>query len=47
MHLGRSFRNTTGILAGAPVHLSPGEIEKVWTRFDADVGPGRRTTDQS
>jgi circadian clock protein KaiC len=47
MHLGRSFRNTTGILAGAPVHLSPGEIEKVWTQFDSDVGKGRRTTDHS
>jgi circadian clock protein KaiC len=46
MHLGRPFRNVTGILAGTPVHLSPGDIERIWSQFDAEVGPGRRRTDQ-
>jgi circadian clock protein KaiC len=46
MHLGRPFRNITGILAGTPVRLSPSDIEKVWTQFDAEVGPGRRNTDR-
>lgn len=46
MHLGRAFRNVTGILAGTPVRLSPGDIEQVWSSFDAEVGPGRRSTDQ-
>jgi circadian clock protein KaiC len=45
MHLGRPFRNITGILAGTPVHLSPGDVERVWTQFDAEVGLGRRSTD--
>jgi circadian clock protein KaiC len=34
MHLGRRFRNVTGILAGTPVHLSPGDVERVWETFD-------------
>jgi circadian clock protein KaiC len=46
MHLGRPFRNVTGILAGTPVHLSPGDIERIWSQFDAEIGPGRRRTDQ-
>src|ERR1044072_3426370 len=29
MHIGRPFRHVTGILAGAPVHLSPGDVERV------------------
>ncbi len=37
MHVGRRFRNVTGILAGTPDYLSPGEIERAWTRHDADV----------
>ena len=45
MHLGRPFRNVTGILAGTPVHLSPSDVERVWTQFDAEVGIGRRSTD--
>jgi circadian clock protein KaiC len=36
MHVGRPFRHVTGILSGSPVHLSPGDIERVWTQFDAD-----------
>jgi circadian clock protein KaiC len=47
MHVGRPFRNVTGILAGTPVRLSPGDLEQVWTQFDAEVGAGRRSTDQA
>jgi circadian clock protein KaiC len=46
MHVGRAFRNVTGILAGVPVHLSPADIERVWTQLDREVGPGRRGTDR-
>jgi circadian clock protein KaiC len=46
MHLGRPFRNVTGILAGTPVRLSPGDIEQVWRNFDTEVGTGRRSTDR-
>jgi circadian clock protein KaiC len=42
MHMGRRFRNVTGILAGAPMHVSPGDLERVWTRFDAEVGERKR-----
>lgn len=35
MHLGAPFRHVTGILAGAPVHVSPGEVERIWTQLDA------------
>jgi hypothetical protein len=27
----------TGILAGTPVHVSPGDVERVWSHFDAEV----------
>jgi circadian clock protein KaiC len=37
MHIGRAFRHVTGILAGAPVHLSPGDLERVWEAFEADA----------
>ncbi|MDB4916962.1 MAG: circadian clock protein KaiC [Gemmatimonadetes bacterium] len=30
MRMGRAFRNVTGILSGAPVHLSPSDLERVW-----------------
>jgi circadian clock protein KaiC len=47
MRMGRPFRNVTGILAGAPVHLSPSDVERVWTQADAqardpDTMPDRR-----
>jgi len=35
MHLGRPFRNATGILSGAPIHLSPGDVERVWDQHEA------------
>jgi len=47
MHIGRPFLHVTGILAGAPVRLSPGDIEQVWSQFDTDVGVGRRSTDRA
>jgi circadian clock protein KaiC len=42
MHLGRRFRNVTGILAGAPLHLSPSDIERVWLRHDEEGTDGRK-----
>ncbi|HEY2378338.1 MAG TPA: circadian clock protein KaiC [Gemmatimonadaceae bacterium] len=41
MHLGRPFRNVTGILSGTPVHVSPSDLERIWSQFDAD-GERRR-----
>ena len=43
MHLGRRFRNVTGILAGAPMHVSPEELERTWTSFDQE-SERRRTS---
>ena len=37
MHLGDRFKNVTGILAGAPVHLSPGDVERAWAEHDAAI----------
>lgn len=34
MHLGRPFRNVTGILAGSPEYVSPSDLERAWTNFD-------------
>jgi len=42
MQMGRAFRNVTGILAGAPMHVSPGDVERVWTQYDHDVGEKKR-----
>jgi circadian clock protein KaiC len=43
MHLGRPFRHVTGILAGTPVHVSPADIERVWSYIEAD-GAAERTS---
>jgi circadian clock protein KaiC len=43
MHLGRPFRNVTGILAGSPVHVSPADIERIWSHFDHEVERRRDT----
>jgi circadian clock protein KaiC len=40
MHLGRAFRHVTGILAGTPTHVSPGDIERVWAHFEAEREEG-------
>jgi circadian clock protein KaiC len=37
MHLGRPFRHVTGVLAGTPLHVLPGDVERVWSHFDAEV----------
>jgi circadian clock protein KaiC len=37
MHLRGRFNNVTGILAGTPVHLSPGDLERAWAEFDAKL----------
>jgi circadian clock protein KaiC len=51
MHLGRRFRNVTGILAGNPIHLSPADVERAWSEHDSALdargdgshsGPERR-----
>jgi circadian clock protein KaiC len=30
MRMGEPFQNITGILAGSPVHVSPGDLERAW-----------------
>lgn len=42
MHLGRPFRHVTGILAGTPVHISPADIERIWTLFDEDTDAAQK-----
>ncbi|HEX8905266.1 MAG TPA: circadian clock protein KaiC, partial [Longimicrobiaceae bacterium] len=42
MHLGRPFRHVTGILAGTPVHVSPADVERIWSHFEADAERARR-----
>jgi circadian clock protein KaiC len=41
MHLGRPFRNVTGILAGSPIHVSPSDLERIWSAFDAELSERR------
>jgi circadian clock protein KaiC len=43
MHLTRPFRHVTGILAGHPVHIAPGDVERVWSLFDEE-NSARQTT---
>jgi circadian clock protein KaiC len=40
MHIGKAFRDVSGILAGRPVQVTPGEIERMGSLF-ADDAPGR------
>jgi circadian clock protein KaiC len=42
MHVGRPFRNITGILAGKPVRVSPADIERVWSDLEAESVAGPR-----
>jgi hypothetical protein len=44
--MGRPFRNVTGILTGAPMHINPGDVERVWSQYDKDVGERRRPSEQ-
>ena len=41
MHLGSRFRNVTGILAGSPVHVLPGELEEAWSKHDVKLDERR------
>ena len=36
-----SASNVTGILAGSPVQLSPGDLERVWTQVESDAEDAR------
>ncbi|HTE45158.1 MAG TPA: circadian clock protein KaiC [Gemmatimonadaceae bacterium] len=44
MHVGRRFGNVTGILGGSPMHVSPADLERAWSRLDADGPPPRDTS---
>ena len=50
MHLGPRFRNVTGILSGNPVHVSPEDLERVWSTLDAKLdrqdGGNRRSRER-
>jgi circadian clock protein KaiC len=37
MHLGKPFMNVTGVLSGNPVHVSPADVERVWSYLDHEV----------
>ena len=47
MHLGRRFRNVTGVLSGAPVHVSPQELERVWSVYDQQMDGGLKKPDSN
>ena len=36
MHIGKPFRDVTGILAGSPIHVPPGEMERIEALFGAE-----------
>jgi circadian clock protein KaiC len=42
MQMGRAFKNVTGILSGSPMHVTPGDVERIWSQYDKDVGEKRR-----
>ncbi len=44
MQMGRPFRNVTGIIGGAPMHVNPGDVERVWTQYDKAVDRRRPET---
>ena len=44
MHLGPRFTNVTGILAGTPQVLSPGELEAAWVAHEETL-TGRRVAE--
>jgi len=44
MQLGRPFRNVTGILAGSPVYVSPGDLERAWTRHEETASAAKTVT---
>jgi circadian clock protein KaiC len=38
MHIGKPFRNVTGILGGSPSYIAPSEIERVGDLFREEIG---------
>ena len=38
MRIGKPFRDVTGILAGSPVHVPAGEMERIGALFGEDTG---------
>ena len=38
MHIGRPFRDVSGILAGRPMHIAPGEVDRVSRLFQEGAG---------
>lgn len=40
MHIGKPFRDVTGILEGSPRHAVPAEMERIGALFQADAGEG-------
>jgi circadian clock protein KaiC len=42
MHLGRPFRNVTGILSGSPMHVSPEDLERAWSGYEVRAGGSAR-----
>ena len=44
MQMGRPFRNVTGIIGGAPMHVSPADVERVWSQYDKAVDRRRTET---
>lgn len=37
MQMGRAFRNVTGILGGSPMHVAPGDVERIWQQYDKEI----------
>jgi circadian clock protein KaiC len=44
MQMGRPFRNVTGILGGAPMHVAPGDVERIWSQYDKEIDRRRPET---
>ena len=44
MQVGRPFRNTTGIIGGAPMQVSPSDVERVWSQYDKAIDRRRSET---
>jgi circadian clock protein KaiC len=38
MHIGKAFRNVTGILSGAPAYIAPAEVERIGRLFEEEAG---------
>ena len=38
MHIGKPFRNITGIIEGSPRHIAPAETERIGALFESDAG---------